>query len=279
MNKEDSDLVKFLRYGRRISPAPQADVREDDDADVPEEDFQEPDETYPEGVSNEEVLERIGSMEGELSQIRELIEGLAAKVSEPPDMSKYVTSKEQMKTIISTLDKRDSETIDKRFVRAMEQIAVMREDFSKLCAQMREKVDSMPASQVFSSFETYCVDMENILSDAGVTIGSFPIQKVDSTHHRIVDVVPTGDEEKNGLVAASHSDGYKLGKRVLLKERVSVYKYVEGAPSEKAAEETDSETTSETDSETTCETSSETVSSASGEAQDEAVHVAKEEKE
>ena len=42
-------------------------------------------------------------------------------------------------------------------------------------------------------------------------------------------MIPTNDQSKNGLIAERLSDGYKLGDRVLLKEKVSVYKYTEEA--------------------------------------------------
>jgi hypothetical protein len=141
----------------------------------------------------------------------------------------------------------------------MEQIATMREDFFKLCKGMGKKIDSMSAKDVLASFEAYEVDMENILTDGGVFIGHFDYQSLNTIHQRIVEVVPTGDPEKNGLIAERLSDGYKLGNRVLLKEKVSVYKYTEimaqepededgcesGEPSEETVSKTDSQTTSD----------------------------------
>ncbi len=162
-------------------------------------------------------------------------------------MSQYVTTKEQLKTITVAVSKRDAEAGNRALVKAMEMISVMREDFFKLCQGMRERIDKLSAETVLSSFEAYSVDMENILSDGGVFIGAFPYDRLNTLHHRIVGVVPIGDAEKDGTIAERLSDGYKIGDKVLLKEKVTVYKYDAKLV---VSTETDSETPSETDSET-----------------------------
>ena len=164
---------------------------------------------------------------------------------EMPDMSAYLTSKEQMKTLTASLDKRDADTSNKNLVKAMEQISVMREDFFKLCQGMRKRIGDMTAEDVLSSFEAYSVDMENILTDGGVYIGPFPYDRLNTLHQRIIGVVPTDDEEKNGMIAERLSDGYKIGNKVLLKEKVTIYRFTETAK----ADETTSETTSDKKSE------------------------------
>ena len=130
---------------------------------------------------------------------------------------------------------------------------IMREDFLRLCKDMRPRISEMDPEMVLSSFEAYCVDMENILTDVGVYIGRFEFDKLNTLHQRIVGVVPTGEKEKDGTIAERQSDGYKLGDKVLLKERVSVYKYDPSFGTPDAPEvETPSET-AETASETTCD--------------------------
>ena len=101
------------------------------------------------------------------------------------------------------------------------------------------------AEDVLSSFEAYSVDMENILSDGGVYIGPFPYDRLNTLHQRIIGVVPTDDEEKNGMIAERISDGYKIGNKVLLKEKVTIYRFTETTK----ADETTSETTSDKKSE------------------------------
>ena len=99
---------------------------------------------------------------------------------------------------------------------------------------------------MLSSFEAYSVDMENILSDGGVFIGAFPYDRLNTLHHRIVGVVPTGEADKDGMIAERLSDGYKIGDKVLLKEKVKVYKYdAKLATSDETTSETSSETVSE----------------------------------
>ncbi len=197
-----------------------------------------------------ELREKAGADAVEIvSEIRELRE----KEPEKQDLSPYMTSREQMKTIIAAVERRDAELADKRFARAMEQVAMMREDFLKLCVSIREKMDAMTAEDVLSSFEAYMVDLENILCDGGVYIGPFPYDRLKTTHQRIVGVIPTDDPEKNGMVAERKADGYKLGNKILIKEKVTVHRLCEsmtGAgkdpePEPEAAPETVSETASE----------------------------------
>lgn len=200
---------------------------------------------------NEDMKE----IRSELLKIRYILEDLKDREPEPsepqpvkvemPDMSAYLTSREQMKTLTASIDKRDADTSNKNLVKAMEQIAVMREDFFKLCQGMKERIKDMTAEDVLSSFEAYSVDMENILSDGGVYIGPFPYDRLNTLHQRIIGVVPTDDEEKNGMIAERLSDGYKIGNKVLLKEKVTIYRYTEAAK----ADETTSETASDKKSE------------------------------
>ena len=185
-------------------------------------------------------------LETELIRIRYLVEDLRDSEPAMPDMSQYMTTREQFKSVTAAVSKRDAEAGYKALVNAMEAVSVMREDFFKLCQGMRERIDEMSAETVLSSFEAYSVDMENILTDGGVFIGAFPYDRLNTLHHRIVDVVPTGDADLDGMIAERLSDGYKIGDKVLLKEKVKVFKYdAKLAAPEKTSSETPSETVSE----------------------------------
>lgn len=185
-------------------------------------------------------------LETELIRIRYLVEDLRDSEPAMPDMSQYMTTREQFKSVTAAVSKRDAEAGYKALVNAMEAVSVMREDFFKLCQGMRERIDEMSAETVLSSFEAYSVDMENILTDGGVFIGAFPYDRLNTLHHRIVGVVPTGEADKDGMIAERLSNGYKIGDKVLLKEKVKVFKYDAKLA---APEETSSETPSETVSE------------------------------
>ena len=185
-------------------------------------------------------------LETELIRIRYLVEDLRDSEPAMPDMSQYMTTREQFKSVTAAVSKRDAEAGYKALVNTMEAVSVMREDFFKLCQGMRERIDEMSAETVLSSFEAYSVDMENILTDGGVFIGAFPYDRLNTLHHRIVGVVPTGEADKDGMIAERLSDGYKIGDKVLLKEKVKVFKYDAKLA---APEETSSETPSETVSE------------------------------
>ena len=184
-------------------------------------------------------------LETELIRIRYLVEDLRDSEPAMPDMSQYMTTREQFKSVTAAVSKRDAEAGNKTLVKAMEAISVMREDFFKLCQGMRGRIDEMSAETVLSSFEAYSVDMENILTDGGVFIGAFPYDRLNTLHHRIVGVVPTGEADKDGMIAERLSDGYKIGDKVLLKEKVTVYKYdAKLAQADETTSETDSETVS-----------------------------------
>lgn len=202
--------------------------------------------------------EALKAIESELIRIRYMLEDLNARPAptvELPDMSAYLTTREQSKAINATVSKIEASSSNKALVKAMEQISAMREDFFKLCEGMREKIKEMDAETVLSSFEAYEVDMENILTDADVYIGKFDFDRLNTLHQRIVGVVPTGEKEKDGTIAERQSNGYKLGDKVLLKERVTVYKY---NPSMDTTNASKAETGSKDGPETSCETVSKT---------------------
>ncbi|MBO5547530.1 MAG: nucleotide exchange factor GrpE [Candidatus Methanomethylophilaceae archaeon] len=185
------------------------------------------------GTSVEDTL---NELKRQIAGLQSTVESLRASAGPSQDMSEYMTSREQIKALQATIERQNIEITNKALVSSMEQIAIMREDFFKLCAGMEKKIDTMSAKDVLASFKAYEVDMENILHDGGVEIGHFPYDTLNTIHQRIVEVVPTNDQSKNGQIAERLSDGYKLGDRVLLKEKVTVYKYTENMPQEIAQE-------------------------------------------
>lgn len=201
-----------------------------------------PAEPAPEPGPAAEASADISRIESELGEIRQMLQDLSSRAPETPDLSRYMTTREQSKAMNATVAGLEASASNKTLVNALEQISAMREDFFKLCEGMRGRIDELDARTVLSSFEAYEVDMENILTDSGVYIGHFDFPKLNTLHQRIVGVVPTGDKEKDGTVAERLSDGYKLADRVLLKERVVVYKF---DPSMAAEAETPSETAAE----------------------------------
>lgn len=187
--------------------------------------------------NNDDLKEMISSLKSQIEELRASVDSIRSTPAELPDMSAFVTTREQVKSLTNAIDRQNVEITNKQLVNAMGQISAMREDFFKLCSGMENKIDTMSAKEVLDSFRAYEVDMENILTDGGVFIGHFPYETLNTIHQRIVDVVPTDDPEKNGKIAERLSDGYKLGDRVLFKEKVSVWKYVESLAQETSSEE------------------------------------------
>lgn len=245
---EENKLKNFLMNGfQQNRHEEEAQVCEEA---IEEEEIMEEPAEITEDAREQDLKAALKDVETELLRIRYMLEDMKAEQPEIalPDMSAYMTTREQFKSVTAAVEKRNGEVADKTLVRAMEAISVMREDFFKLCSGMKERIDKLSPETVLSSFEAYTVDMENILTDAGVEIGAFPYDKLNTLHQRIVGVVPTGDAEKDGKIANRLTDGYKLGDKVLLKEKVDVYKF---DPKVAASQETDSETASqETDSKT-----------------------------
>jgi len=143
-----------------------------------------------------------------------------------------VTTREAQKALMAKVEARDAEMADRKLMTMLGGLSAMREDFFRLCEGIRDRMDVMDAESVLKSFEAYSVDMENILLDCGVGIGPFPYEKLNTVHQRIVDVIPTDDEELNGRVAERLSDGYAYNGRVLLKEKVRIYRFSEAAREE-----------------------------------------------
>ncbi len=226
---ENNKLRNFLVNGFQS-----LDPRDDRDDGAPvEEPVEVPvTETVPVGTEDRPVAQsdRMESIESELIRLRFMLEDMRSQPSASTDLSAYMTTKEQNKATNAAIARVESSISNKTLVNAMEQISVMREDFHKLCLGMRARLDSLDAEKVLSSFEAYAVDMENILNDAGVYIGAFEYDRLNTLHQRIVGVVPTGEKEKDGTIAERQSDGYKLGDKVLLKEKVTVYKFDKNLP-------------------------------------------------
>ncbi len=148
-------------------------------------------------------------------------------------------SRDTLDNFKKQISARDAELANKKFSNLMEKMCLMREDYAALCRNMRRDLATFSPAEVLGSFEAYLIDMENMLYDAGISIGPYGKDgdQVDVAHQRIVGVVTTSDPSKNGTVAARLTDGYEYNGRALVKEKVNVYKVAEQAPEKKPEEE------------------------------------------
>ncbi|MCQ2078812.1 MAG: hypothetical protein MJZ38_01970 [archaeon] len=151
-----------------------------------------------------------------------------------PKLEDFITTKEVFNVYLKQLSRRDGELGNKKLMTIMEKLCLIREDYAKLCNDMGRNIASLTAKDILSSFEAYLVDLENMISDAGISVGPYGKDgdQVDVMHQRIVGVVPTTDPSKNGTVAERLSSGYEYDGRALLKEKVNVYKVAEPAPAQ-----------------------------------------------
>jgi molecular chaperone GrpE (heat shock protein) len=182
------------------------------DGTVPPETAEPVPEEPPEPVAGDPVLEELAALREEIAALRAEGRGL-------------VTTREQQRKHLEAVERRDAELADRRMMSMLEQLSGMREDFVRLCGDMEERIDRFSPKDVLDSFTAYMVDIENILTDAGARVGPFDNEKLNTLRQRIVDVVPTGDPSLDGMIAERLSDGYEFKGRVLLKEKVTVYKH------------------------------------------------------
>lgn len=138
----------------------------------------------------------------------------------------YVTSREQYEAYSKLLNRREGELADSKFMSLLLEMCNMREDMKELLANMERNKDNLTIEDALNSFETYQIDLENMLTDAGVKIGPYGKEgdRVDTVHQRIADTVPTDDPSLNGKVAKRLSEGYEYSGRAIVKEKVTVYK-------------------------------------------------------
>lgn len=168
------------------------------------------------------VFDSCKHIEEEVIELKEMISLLKN------ELEGYLTSKHQFKEYLEFIEKKEAENTNAKFIRILEQLSMMREDFFKLCKGMEVRINDFSSTDVLNSFQAYSVDMENVLLDCGVNVGPFTqFDRVNTIHQKIIDVIPTKDESKNGLIAERISDGYEFKGRVLFKERVNIYKFTE----------------------------------------------------
>ncbi len=138
----------------------------------------------------------------------------------------YVTSREQFEAYSKLVSRREGELADSKFMLLLYNMCQMREDIKEMLANMERNKDNLSIDDILDSFETYEIDLENMLTDAGVVIGPYgkDEDRVDTVHQRISGTVPTDDPELSGKVAERLSDGYEYSGRAVVKERVTVYK-------------------------------------------------------
>lgn len=153
-------------------------------------------------------------------------DGDSQQIVDPDAMKGFVTTREIFDKYSKQFSRRDGELANKKFLNLLEKLCLMHDDYAKLCSDIGKNVKSFTGEEVLKSFEAYLVDLENMLGDAGVTIGRFGSDgdQVDVLHQRIVGVVPTSDAAKNGTIAKRVSDGYEYDGRAIIKEKVQAYK-------------------------------------------------------
>ena len=101
-------------------------------------------------------------------------------------------------------------------------------EIGKLLAAIRdEPAAEMSSAKVCELFESLLEDVEDVLGENGVAAYRAEVSEpFDPARHTVVGkVVTTTDERRSGTVAACLGPGFERDGRILVKARVSAYRY------------------------------------------------------
>ena len=132
----------------------------------------------------EDIYFMTSDMSGKIGMIAETPKPVTGDV---PAGQEFVTSREQFNTYSKLRNRREGELANQKMLNLMMQMCNMREDFVKLCTEMEKKISKFTAKEVLESFKAYEIDMENMLLDAGVSIGPYGKDgdKIDTEGRRV----------------------------------------------------------------------------------------------
>ncbi|MCQ2070674.1 MAG: nucleotide exchange factor GrpE [archaeon] len=142
---------------------------------------------------------------------------------ENPDL---MTSREQFDRYLEIIERKCSDLVNNNFTNLVSQITAMRSEFDKTVKDLEKNRDHIDAGTVLDALSTFTVDLDNMLCDASVESYSCRIgDRFDSTSQKMIKITMTDDPGKNGTVCESLAEGYRYGKRIMVKEQVNVFKY------------------------------------------------------
>jgi molecular chaperone GrpE (heat shock protein) len=111
------------------------------------------------------------------------------------------------------------------------------DDYRRLAAAWAGRPSAAPAD-----VEAVCVavteDLATVLERYGVEeVRPEPGEAFDHREHRVVATSPTGDADRDGVIAGTRAPGYRLGGRVLRYPEVVVHRHVAQGESSRPAEQ------------------------------------------
>lgn len=98
------------------------------------------------------------------------------------------------------------------------------DDYEKLV----ERIDSIDHDKLVKYFKGIPEDLENILDNNGVERFNDGVEKFNPKTQRVLNTIPTGEKNKDNLVAERSRKGYRWNGVMLKPEMVKIYKYKEG---------------------------------------------------
>lgn len=92
-----------------------------------------------------------------------------------------------------------------------------------LRALAEEPPEELTTDRLLGLLESFHKGIEIVLAQNGIDAYSEPGDEFDPRRQKIIDTVPTTDEQQCGHVADHVRSGFERGDRILLKERVAIY--------------------------------------------------------
>jgi molecular chaperone GrpE (heat shock protein) len=156
--------------------------------------------------------------------LKENLKDYSSKINTLMDaLDPLVVTREAFNTIILNIDDKFKDMRIKFLQQVMVSLASMREEYIRLLNNM-EADENIEKKKMIESLRTFeSINMTDMLLEGGVQI--FDLDDYTTGHHKIMSTVLTDDSKLDRKVCKKMSDGYSLDGRVILQQKVSVYKY------------------------------------------------------
>ena len=234
-DETDPDSSRKTPAGQPAPPEPAASTDREPEGDAgPSSD------TPPEGsTATPPANEVANAVAGRLDGIEARMEkGLGRVLEVFNDKIRYDAAKEkQFDQMHQELQRYRSDLVERTSRPLVHGMIVLHGDIGRLVSDWRRKGENLPLEKWLARFEELREDIEILLDDHGVT--AYPQSRgrlfdgksqksrgrlFDGKSQTIVATVATDDNVQHGVVAESRRPGFMRGGRILVKERVAVFK-------------------------------------------------------
>lgn len=169
-------------------------------------------------VAKDDSLHRISTV---------IEEGIGRILDTFEEKLKYDTSKQlQVDRLYKELQEYRRDLVAQTISPFLRGIIRLHDDIGRLLSDLKENAtEKLSSGHFFGHLEGLQEDVKRVLEQNGVIIYHEAHGTFDPRRQRILQIVPTDDESRNGRLAESIRPGFEYGTQILEKERVSVYKF------------------------------------------------------